>query len=205
MSSKIPGLPGILVFYTNTSKKLLQGHMPRELPLNRTRNIGIMAHIDAGKTTLTERILFYTGKTHKMGEVHEGTAEMDWMVQEKERGITITAAATTCFWKNTHYQHHRYAGSCRLHHGGRAEPAGPRFGYRRVRRRRRRRAAVRDRVAAGGPLPYPPHLLREQDGPGRRRFRAVPRHDQGKAHARRRCPCRFRWASRTVTAASSIS
>ncbi|MBN1495224.1 MAG: elongation factor G [Spirochaetes bacterium] len=75
--------------------------MPRELPINRTRNIGIMAHIDAGKTTLTERILFYTGKTHKMGEVHEGTAEMDWMVQEKERGITITAAATTCFWKNT--------------------------------------------------------------------------------------------------------
>src|SRR4030065_544981 len=74
--------------------------MPRELPLNRTRNIGIMAHIDAGKTTLTERLLFYTGKTHKMGEVHEGTAEMDWMVQEKERGITITAAATTCFWKN---------------------------------------------------------------------------------------------------------
>ena len=75
--------------------------MARELPLNRTRNIGIMAHIDAGKTTLTERILFYTGKTHKMGEVHEGTAEMDWMVQEKERGITITAAATTCYWKNT--------------------------------------------------------------------------------------------------------
>ncbi len=75
--------------------------MARELPLNRTRNIGIMAHIDAGKTTLTERILFYTGKTHKMGEVHDGTAEMDWMVQEKERGITITAAATTCNWKNT--------------------------------------------------------------------------------------------------------
>jgi len=75
--------------------------MPRELPLSRTRNIGIMAHIDAGKTTLTERILFYTGKTHKMGEVHDGTAEMDWMVQEKERGITITAAATTCYWKNT--------------------------------------------------------------------------------------------------------
>ncbi len=75
--------------------------MGRDLPLNRTRNIGIMAHIDAGKTTLTERILYYTGKTHKIGEVHEGTAEMDWMIQEKERGITITAAATTCFWKNT--------------------------------------------------------------------------------------------------------
>jgi elongation factor G len=75
--------------------------MGRDLPLQRTRNIGIMAHIDAGKTTLTERILFYTGKTHKIGEVHEGTAEMDWMVQERERGITITAAATTCFWKNT--------------------------------------------------------------------------------------------------------
>ena len=75
--------------------------MPRQLPLTRTRNIGIMAHIDAGKTTLTERILYYTGKTHKIGEVHDGTAEMDWMVQEKERGITITAAATTCYWKNT--------------------------------------------------------------------------------------------------------
>jgi len=75
--------------------------MARELPLSRTRNIGIMAHIDAGKTTLTERILFYTGKTYKIGEVHEGTAEMDWMIQEKERGITITAAATTCLWKNT--------------------------------------------------------------------------------------------------------
>ncbi|MCL1864899.1 MAG: elongation factor G [Spirochaetes bacterium] len=75
--------------------------MSRNLPIDRTRNIGIMAHIDAGKTTLTERVLFFTGKTHKMGEVHEGTAEMDWMVQEKERGITITAAATTCTWKNS--------------------------------------------------------------------------------------------------------
>ena len=71
----------------------------REFPLEKTRNIGIMAHIDAGKTTTTERILFYTGKTHKIGEVHEGEATMDWMVQEQERGITITSAATTCQWK----------------------------------------------------------------------------------------------------------
>ncbi len=74
--------------------------MPREYDLKHTRNFGIMAHIDAGKTTTTERILFYTGKTHKMGETHEGAATMDWMVQEQERGITITSAATTCIWKN---------------------------------------------------------------------------------------------------------
>jgi elongation factor G len=74
--------------------------MPRKVTLEKTRNIGIMAHIDAGKTTTTERILFYTGVNHKIGEVHDGAATMDWMEQEQERGITITSAATTCFWKN---------------------------------------------------------------------------------------------------------
>ncbi len=75
--------------------------MPREFPLSVTRNFGIIAHIDAGKTTVSERVLFYTGRNHKIGEVHEGEATMDWMAQEQERGITITAAATTCFWKGS--------------------------------------------------------------------------------------------------------
>ena len=74
--------------------------MERQYSLERTRNIGIMAHIDAGKTTTTERVLYYTGRSYKIGEVHEGTATMDWMVQEQERGITITSAATTCFWRD---------------------------------------------------------------------------------------------------------
>ncbi|HLK89126.1 MAG TPA: GTP-binding protein, partial [Polyangia bacterium] len=73
--------------------------MARTFPIAQIRNIGIMAHIDAGKTTTTERILFYTGVSRKMGEVHEGTTQMDWMEQEQERGITITAASTTCFWR----------------------------------------------------------------------------------------------------------
>ena len=75
--------------------------MAREFSLENTRNIGIMAHIDAGKTTTTERILYYTGKIHKIGETHDGGAQMDWREQEKERGITITSAATTAQWKDT--------------------------------------------------------------------------------------------------------
>ena len=83
--------------------------MARTTPLSRYRNVGIMAHIDAGKTTTTERILLYTGRTHKIGEVHDGGATMDWMEQEQERGITITSAATTCFWKgmDSQFEDHR--------------------------------------------------------------------------------------------------
>ena len=78
--------------------------MAREYSLDRYRNFGIMAHIDAGKTTTTERVLFYTGISHKIGEVHDGNAVMDWMEQEQERGITITSAATTCFWQGMDQQ-----------------------------------------------------------------------------------------------------
>lgn len=83
--------------------------MARNTPIDRYRNIGIMAHIDAGKTTTTERVLFYTGVSHKIGEVHDGAATMDWMEQEQERGITITSAATTCFWSgmDDNYPEHR--------------------------------------------------------------------------------------------------
>ena len=89
-------------FFTNGSE--IQASPARKMTksgLENTRNIGIMAHIDAGKTTLTERILYYTGRTYKMGEVHDGTAVMDWMPEEQERGITITSAVTTCQWKST--------------------------------------------------------------------------------------------------------
>ena len=82
--------------------------MARKTPIERYRNIGIMAHIDAGKTTTTERVLFYTGISHKIGEVHDGAATMDWMEQEQERGITITSAATTCFWKGMEQQYPEY-------------------------------------------------------------------------------------------------
>ena len=82
--------------------------MPRQVSLEQTRNIGIMAHIDAGKTTTTERILYYTGVNHKIGETHDGASTMDWMAQEKERGITITSAATTAFWEGSKHQYKKH-------------------------------------------------------------------------------------------------
>jgi translation elongation factor EF-G len=112
--------------------------MARSHPLERYRNIGIMAHIDAGKTTTTERILYYTGKSYKIGEVHDGAATMDWMEQEQERGITITSAATTCFWNDHRHQHHRHPRPRRLHHRGRALAARARRRGRVLRRRCRR-------------------------------------------------------------------
>src|SRR3954465_9542829 len=129
--------------------------MARSHPLDHYPNIRIMAPIDAGKTTTTERILYYTGKSYKIGEVHEGTATMDWMEQEQERGITITSAATTTFWRDHRVniihppgKHQRPAGPGPLQDRGRAPPARPRRPRPRFRRRGRRRAAVRDRVAS---------------------------------------------------------
>ena len=157
-----------------------------------TRNIGIMAHIDAGKTTTTERILYYTGKSYKVGEVHEGTAQMDWMVQERERGITITVRRHHVLVEGPLDQHHRHARPRGLHGRGRALAPRARRRRRRVRRRRRRRAADRDRLAPGRPLRRSPHLLREQDGPHRRRLRAHGRHDRstGSRRSRSSCSCR---------------
>ena len=144
----------------------------RDFPLAKTRNIGIMAHIDAGKTTTTERILYYTGRNYKIGEVHEGAATMDWMVQEQERGITITSAATTCSWRDNWINIIDTPGhvdftveverSLRVLDGA---------------------VAVFDAVAGVEPQTetvwrqankynVPAHLLRQQDGPHRRRLRA---------------------------------
>ena len=145
-----------------------------------------MAHIDAGKTTTTERILFYTGVSHKMGEVHDGAAVMDWMEQEQERGITITSAATTCFWKGMDqnlprapHQHHRHPGPHRFHDRGAAQPARARRSRSAVLLRRRCRAAVRNRLAASQQVRRAAARVREQDGSCGRGFLSRAAADQG--------------------------
>ena len=149
--------------------------MPREHAIEDYRNFGIMAHIDAGKTTTTERILYYTGKSHKIGEVHEGAATMDWMEQEQERGITITSAATTAFWNGKRLNIIDTPGhvdftieverSLRVLDGAvcvlEFQPG--------------RRAADRDRLAPGRQVPGSAHRLRQQDGQDRRRLLQMPR------------------------------
>ena len=158
--------------------------MARATPIERYRNIGISAHIDAGKTTTTERILFYTGVSHKIGEVHDGAAVMDYMEQEQERGITITSAATTCFWKGMDktFPEHRIniidtPGPRRFHHRSGALAARARQRGGAVRFGGRRAAAVRDRVAADEPLRRAAHRVRQQDGPRRRELSALRGHD----------------------------
>ena len=133
--------------------------------LNKVRNIGFIAHIDAGKTTVTERVLFFTGRTYKLGEVHDGTAVMDWMAQERERGITITSAATRAEWKGHQINIIDTPGHVDFTAEVERSLRVPRRRRRCVRCGRRRAAAVRDGVASGRPLRGAAHLFREQDGP----------------------------------------
>ena len=191
--------------------------MARDYPLLRYRNFGIMAHIDAGKTTTTERILYYTGKSHKIGEVHDGAATMDWMEQEQERGITITSAATTTFWQRQEdpttdaigdqvpLQHHRHPRPRGLHHRGRALARRARRRGVPARRQRRRGAPDRDRLAPGRPLQGSADRVRQQDGQDRRRLLQLRAHDQGPHRAPPRARSRCRSAPRTSSKASSTS
>ena len=168
--------------------------MPRVHKIEDYRNFGIMAHIDAGKTTTTERILYYTGKSHKIGEVHDGAATMDWMEQEQERGITITSAATTAFWKDKRLNIIDTPGhvdftieverSLRVLDGAvcvlDCEPG--------------RRAADRDRVASGRQVQSPAHRIRQQDGQDRRGLLPLPRRTSWSASA----PSRWRSSCRSA-------
>ena len=179
--------------------------MARTTPLERYRNIGIMAHIDAGKTTTTERILYYTGRSYKIGEVHEGTATMDWMEQEQERGITITSAATTCFWHD-----HRINII--------DTPGHVDFTIEVERSLRVLDGAVAVFDSVAGVEPQSETVWRQADKYGVPRicfvnkmdrigadFRALRRDDQGPARRACRSCCSCRSASKAISSASSIS
>ena len=160
--------------------------MARTTPIERYRNIGIMAHIDAGKTTTTERVLFYTGVSHKIGEVHDGAAVMDWMEQEQERGITITSAATTCFWSgmDKQFDEHRVniidtPGHVDFTIEVERSAACARWCRDRSLFRRWRRAADGNGLAPGQQVQRAAHDLRQQDGPCRCGLPACRRSGQG--------------------------
>ena len=162
--------------------------MARKTPIERYRNIGISAHIDAGKTTTTERILFYTGVNHKIGEVHDGAATMDWMEQEQERGITITSAATTCFWKgmDLSFPEHRIniidtPGHVDFTIEVERSHARARRRVHGLLRRRRRAAAVGNRLAPGQQVQGAAPRVRQQDGPHRRQLLQGLRADEARA------------------------
>ena len=179
--------------------------MPRTHAIEDYRNFGIMAHIDAGKTTTTERILYYTGKSHKIGEVHEGAATMDFMEQEQERGITITSAATTAFWNGKRLNIIDTPGhvdftieverSLRVLDGAvcvlDSQPG--------------RRAADRDRLAPGRQVQGSAHRLRQQDGQDRRRLLQVPRRHREAPRRQAGCRSSCRSARRATSRASSTS